>query len=87
MGAAVGRGVVYAHAVVHHVAAQAFKDIAPYVAALVTLDGTDERVHLPSNVVDCPWHDVTIGMPVEVASEEAAEGILLPGFHPRRTSA
>jgi uncharacterized OB-fold protein len=73
-----GRGQVYSFSVVHHAVAPAFKDATPYVVALVTPDGTDGRMQLLSNVIDCPWEQVRVGMAVEVVFDET----MLPSFRP-----
>jgi uncharacterized OB-fold protein len=67
---------------VHHAVVPAFKDEAPYVVALVALDGTGDKVHLLSNVVDCPWEQVRVGMPVEVMFDDMTQGVALPKFRP-----
>lgn len=77
-----GRGAVYSFSVVHHVTAAAFKEDAPYVVALVTLEGTDDHVQLITNVVDCPWDQVKVGMPVEVVFEDVTPEATLPKFRP-----
>jgi uncharacterized OB-fold protein len=77
-----GRGVVDAFSVVHHVVNPAFKAEAPYVVALVELDGTNGHVKLPTNIVDCPWEEVNVGMPVEVVFDDLNEEVTLPKFRP-----
>jgi uncharacterized OB-fold protein len=61
-----GRGTVKAFSVVHHSAVPSFKDSLPYVTAIIELEGTDGHVEIMSNVIDCPWEEVKVGMPVEV---------------------
>jgi uncharacterized OB-fold protein len=73
-----GRGSVYSFVVVHHAVSPAFKDEAPYVVAMIALDGTDDEVQLTSNVVECPWEAVKVGMSVEVVFDDAG----LPKFRP-----
>ena len=73
-----GRGTVYSFSVVHHVVSPAFKQEAPYVVALITVDGSGDQVRLLSNVIDCDWEQVRVGMAVEVVFDETG----LPKFRP-----
>jgi uncharacterized OB-fold protein len=75
-------GTVYTFVVVHYVSVPAFQEDSPYVVAHITLDGTDDRVHLTSNVIGCPWEDVRVGMPVRVVFEDVTPEITLPKFRP-----
>jgi uncharacterized OB-fold protein len=78
-----GRGAVFAFTVIREVVGRALRGFAsdiPYVAAWVDLE---EGPRICSNIVGCPIDRVTIGMPVEVVFEQAAEGIFLPKFRPR----
>lgn len=77
-----GRGTVASFSVVHHVTSPAFKDEAPYVVALVTLDGTGGQVTLLSNIVGCPWDHVQVGLPVEVTFEDRGPDLTVPVFVP-----
>lgn len=77
-----GRGAVYSFSVVHHAVSPVFKDAVPYVVALVTLDGTDGRVQLLSNVTGCPWEEVRVGLEVEAVFEDIAPEASLPLFRP-----
>jgi uncharacterized OB-fold protein len=76
-------GTVYSFVVVHYVAIPAFQEDVPYIVAHITVDGTEERVKLISNVIDCPWQDVRVGMPVRVAFEDVTPETTLPKFRPR----
>lgn len=73
-----GRGMVATFSIVHLAPYEAFKDVAPYVLALVDLD---EGVRMMCNIVECDPHDVHIGMPVSVVFEDRG-GIALPQFRP-----
>ena len=75
-------GKVYTYVVVHYVSVPAFQDDVPYVIAHITIDGTDERVRLMSNVIGCPWEDVRVGMPVRVVFEDVTPEMTLPKFRP-----
>jgi uncharacterized protein len=77
-----GRGDVFAFTVIREVVGRALRGFAsdiPYVTAWVDLE---EGPRICSNIVGCPIEKVTIGMPVEVAFEEAGQGIFLPKFRP-----
>ena len=73
---------VYTFTVAHYVAVPSFVDDAPYVVAHVTIDGTDDRVRVISNVIDVPWEKVHVGMRVRVRFEDVTPGITLPKFAP-----
>lgn len=77
-----GRGSVYSFSVVHHVGSPAFKEDAPYVVALVSLDGAGDQVRLLSNVIDCDWERVRVGMAVKVAFRDISDEAALPVFRP-----
>jgi uncharacterized OB-fold protein len=68
--------------VVHHVTVPAFADEAPYAVARVTLDGTDDKVRMTTNIIDCPWAQVRVGMPVTVVFEDVTPEVTLPKFRP-----
>lgn len=75
-------GKLYSYVVVHYVAVPAFADDVPYVVAHITIDGTDDRVRITSNVVGCPWEEVRVGMPVRVFFEDVTPEFALPKFRP-----
>ncbi|MGH7766842.1 MAG: Zn-ribbon domain-containing OB-fold protein [Candidatus Binatia bacterium] len=78
-----GRGRVFAFTVIREVVGRALRGFAsdiPYVTAWVDLE---EGPRICSNIVGGSIDKVTIGMPVEVVFEAAAEGIFLPKFRPR----
>ena len=77
-----GTAKVYSFVVVHHVTVTAFADEAPYAVAHVTLDGTDDKVRMTTNVIDCPWEQVRVGMPVTVVFEDVTPEVTLPKFRP-----
>jgi len=39
-------------------------------------------VRLVSNVIDCPWQEVRVGMPVRVQFEDVTAEVTLPKFNP-----
>ena len=77
-----GRGTVYSFSVVHHVVVPAFGGDAPYVVALVTLEGTGDEVRLLSNIIGCSWEAVQVGMLLQVEFEDASADVTLPKFRP-----
>ena len=74
-----GKGVVYAFSVQHRPANPMFAAKVPYTVAIVELD---EGVRMMSNVINCPWEDVAVDMPVEVTWEPLSDGRNLPQFQP-----
>ena len=54
----------------------------PYVIARVTLDGTDGQVTIYSNIEDCQWEQVKVGMHVKVFFDDVTPDITLPKFRP-----
>ena len=76
-----GQGRVYSYTVIHHHEAPPFKDLVPYIVALVDLD---EGVRLTANLLECTPEVVHVGMPVEVVYEPVTDQITLPQFRPRR---
>ena len=80
-----GTGTVYSYVVVHHVTVPAFADDVPYVIAHVTLDGTDDEVRITTNIIDCPWEKVQIGMGVTVVFDDVTPECTLPKFRPLAT--
>lgn len=77
-----GRGKVNTYVVAHRAFHPGFTGEVPYVIAHVTLDGTDDRVTIVSNLIDCLWENVKVGMPVEVVFEDATQELTLPKFRP-----
>ena len=76
-----GRGILYAFTIVHRGPVPAFRDRAPYVAALVELEG---GVRMPTNLVDVEPDptNIKIGMAVQVTFDDLNENISLPKFRP-----
>jgi uncharacterized OB-fold protein len=72
-----GRGIIYTYTVVRR-GAGAYKD-APYVLAYVELD---EGPRMMTNIVDCDFGALEIGLPVEVVFHLAGAGAALPRFRP-----
>ena len=76
-----GLGEVYTFSVVRQFGAAPFRDEVPYVVAMVRIE---EGLLLMGNVTGCPVDLVHIGMPVEVYFVEAAPGVGIPFWRPRR---
>lgn len=74
-----GLGQIYSFTVVSKPTHPAFKAEAPYIVALVELDGGGRMM---SNIVGCPIEDVHIGMPVQVTFQPVTDTITLPFFSP-----
>ena len=69
-----GLGRVYSHTTVYRAPSAAFKDMVPYVIALVDLD---EGFRLMLNIVDCDPASVAIGSRVRTVFRES-DGQVLP---------
>jgi len=74
-----GGGTVYSFTIVRQNFARPFRDLLPYVVALVDLD---EGPRVMTNVVGCDPDDVRIGMPVRVRFEAVNDESSIPLFEP-----
>jgi uncharacterized OB-fold protein len=74
-----GRGTVFTYTVARKPTHPAFADRVPYVIAVVELE---EGPKLTTNIVGIDPEDVSIGLPVQVAWEDAGD-IVLVDFEPR----
>lgn len=72
---ATGRGVVHTFTVIRQNHAAPFKDLLPYVVAMIELE---EGPLLMGNVVDCDVDDVRVGAPVAVTMRQAAPDVGVP---------
>ncbi len=79
-------GTVYSFVVVHYVSVPAFADDIPYVIAQITMDGTNNHVILTSNVIDCPWETVKVGMAVQVVFDDVTPEYTLVKFRSTASS-
>jgi uncharacterized OB-fold protein len=75
-------GTIVSYVVVHYVSVPAFAEDVPYAIAHIAIDGTDGNVELTSNVIDIPWEQIDIGMPVRVVFEDVTPEVTLPKFRP-----
>jgi uncharacterized OB-fold protein len=75
-----GHGVVVSFNITRVATSAAFKDLVPYVLALVQFD---EGPILSSNIIDCAPEDVFVGMEIEVVYDDVDEiELTLPFFRP-----
>ncbi len=74
-----GRGTVHTFTIIRQNYAQPFRDMLPYVVAIIELE---EGPRLMSNLTDCAVTDVTIGMPVVAHFEPLDDGVGVPLFRP-----
>lgn len=79
-----GRGKLFTWVVLEHAFLPQYANNLPFVSALVTLD-EDERVRVPTRIVDSAPADLEIGQPVEVCFQplrfEGVEGeVMAPLF-------
>jgi uncharacterized OB-fold protein len=75
-------GKVVSYVVVHQATNPVFAQDVPYAIAQVAIDGTNDAVILTTNVIDCPWEDVKVGMPVRALYDDVTPEITLPKFRP-----
>ena len=74
-----GRGELYTYSVVRRNDLPPFHERVPYVAAIVDLE---EGPRAMTNVVDCEFDDLAIGMPLEVTFREISDDYTIPVFKP-----
>ncbi len=75
---AAGTGTLYTYSVVHANDLPTFRSRVPYVVAMVDLD---EGPRMETNLVDCPFDELRVGMRVTVVFEDEGE-LVLPRFRP-----
>jgi uncharacterized protein len=75
-------GVIASYVVVHQATAPSFAGDVPYTIGQITIDGTGDLVTMISNVVDCPWEEVQVGMRVQAVFDDVTPEITLPKFKP-----
>lgn len=74
-----GRGRIWSWTVVHQSAVPQLAERVPYDVVLVEPDDAP-GVHVVGNLVGGPVEGLHVGMAVEVAFEEAGDGVVLPVF-------
>ena len=76
-----GRGSLYTYSVVHKNDLPPFNERVPYVAAIVELE---EGPRAMTNVVDCEFDDLRVGMALAVEFRAVSDDLSIPVFHPAR---
>lgn len=79
-----GRGTIYSWYIYHDTATGGFEEKVPYLVVAVELD-EQPRLVLLSNLLNCPYDQVELGMPVEVVWEKVNDEITIPQFQPVRS--
>ena len=74
-----GRAAVYSYTVIHQNFARPWRDLIPYVVALVDLE---EGPRLMTNIIGCEPADVRVGMAVRFRPEPAGDDGAVPVFQP-----
>ncbi len=74
-----GKGKVYSWIIVRHPLHPYFADKLPFNVALVELDDAP-GVRFTTNILDCPFEELSIGMPVEVVFRKVNDQLTMPYF-------
>ncbi len=74
-----GRGEVHTFTVIRQNRSAPFKELGPYVVAMIQLD---EGPRMMTNLVGCAIDDVRIGLPVQVHFVPADDEMALPFWRP-----
>jgi uncharacterized protein len=74
-----GQATLYTFSVVHQNDLPPFPERVPYVAAIVDLA---EGPRMMTNVVDCPFEELQVGMALEVSWRQETDEVTLPVFRP-----
>jgi len=77
-----GRATLYTYSVVHQNDLPPFQSWLPYVAAIVELE---EGPRLMTNIVDCAFDQLAVGMALEVTFRPHSDTITAPVFRPAAT--
>ena len=75
-----GRATVHTFTVIRQNYARPFRDLVPYVVAMIELE---EGPMMMGNLSDVDLDDVRVGLPVEVWFEPASDDVALPFWRPR----
>jgi uncharacterized OB-fold protein len=78
-----GRAMLYTYSIVRVNDLPPFPDRIPYVAAVVDLA---EGPRMMTNVVDCDFDDLVIGMPLVVQFRDTGDGVTIPVFAPEASA-
>ena len=76
-----GKGTVYSWFIEHDTRVGGFEEKVPWLVAAVELE-EQPRLLLLSNILNCPYDELEIGMSVEVVWEKVNEEIMIPQFQP-----
>jgi uncharacterized OB-fold protein len=76
-----GSGAISSYTVIHQPIG-AFASGVPYTIARIVLDGTGGHANITSNVVDCAWEQIKVGMRVTVCFDDVTDEVTLPKFRP-----
>ncbi len=72
-----GKGTLYTYSVVYSNDLPPFGGRVPYVAAVVDLE---EGPRIQTNIIDCEFDALAIGLPVEVAFHPISDDVTIPVF-------
>jgi hypothetical protein len=72
-----GEGTLYTWSVIYNNDQPIFRDRVPYVAAIVDLA---EGPRMVTNVIDCPFEELSIGMPLKVTYMPISDDYTIPVF-------
>jgi len=72
-----GEGTLYTWSVIYNNDMPPFRDRVPYVAAIVDLA---EGPRMMTNVVDCPFEELRVGMPLKVTFQPISDEFTIPVF-------
>jgi uncharacterized OB-fold protein len=75
---AAGTGTLYTYSIVYANDLPSFRERVPYVVAIVDLD---EGPRMETNIVDCPFDELHVGMRLTVTFADEGE-LVLPRFRP-----
>ena len=70
---------LYTYTIVHHPSHPSLRGVVPYNSAVVAFPSLG-WVRLVSNILDCPLHNLRIGMPLKLRWEVASNNRMLPRF-------
>jgi uncharacterized OB-fold protein len=76
-----GRGTIYSWFIHHDTQVGGFEDKVPFLVAAIEMDASPGLL-LRGNLINCPFDEVEIGMPVEVVWESASDEIEIAQWQP-----
>ncbi|MDA1216353.1 MAG: OB-fold domain-containing protein [Chloroflexi bacterium] len=76
-----GKATLYAYSIVERGPTPPFRDVVPYIAAVVELE---EGPRMPTNLVDVPFDEehIKVGMALQVTFHDVTDEVTLPKFRP-----